>query len=232
MIRRLASAAAAALVLLLTGCAAALGGLYQGDSGGTATEDSGVDPADTGEEIDQEIAAAIEIVDQFWSAHFTEFYTGQYTPPSAFIPYLASDLPTCGDEEVVPDNAFYCATDNTILWDQDLVDSIYVNGGDAGIYLVIAHEWGHAIQSQISDVWNAEELQADCLAAAALYGATADGSLSWEAGDTAEITNALTALADETAWTSTSDHGDPLDRIDAFNDGRQGGVAGCYTADE
>ena len=55
-----------------------------------------------------------------------------------------------------------------------------------------------------------------------------DGTLQWESGDTAELTNALTVLGDGTAWTDSADHGDPLDRIDAFNDGRVSGVAGCY----
>lgn len=238
MIRRLtASAVAAAIVLMLAGCSAALGGLYRSDSTGTATESAvGSNAVVSAEEIDQEIADAIDVVGQFWSAHFSEFYTGgdDYIPPSDFIPYFASALPSCAGEEVVPFNALYCTPDNTVLWDQDLMDSMYVNGGDAGIYLVIAHEWGHAIQSQISDdaVWSAPELQADCFAAAALYGAVTDGNLAWEDGDTAEIANALTALADETAWTDTDDHGDPLDRIDAFNDGRVGGVEGCYPVDE
>ncbi|TFB76474.1 hypothetical protein E3O06_03775 [Cryobacterium glaciale] len=234
MIRRLAtSAAAAAVVLMLAGCSAVLGGLYQGDRTGTVTDniDTGTDSAVPAEEIDDEITDAIDVVDQFWSAHFSEFYGGdEYTPPTGFIPYVASGLPYCAGEEVVPDNAAYCYPDNTLLWDQALMDYLYVNGGDAVIYLVVAHEWGHAIQSQITDdyLWNAQELQADCFAAAALYGAAEDRIFTWEEGDTAEITNALTVLADETPWTNIDDHGDPLDRIDAFNDGRIGGVEGCY----
>ena len=239
MIHRLAApVAAAALALMMTGCSAALGGLYQEDSTGTVTDsaDVGTAPAVTAEEIDQEISDAIDVVGAFWSAHFSEFYTGgdEYIPPSGFIPYFAPDLPSCAGKEVVPFNALYCFPDNTVLWDQDLMDFMYVNGGDAAIYLVIAHEWGHAIQSQISDdsLWKALELQADCFAGAALYGAAADGNFEWEDGDTAEITNALTSLADETEWTNTDDHGDPLDRIDAFNDGRVGGVEGCYPVAE
>lgn len=44
------------------------------------------------------------------------------------------------------------------------------------------------------------------------------------------ITNGLTALSDETPWTDIGDHGDPLDRIDAFNDGRIGGVVSCRSS--
>lgn len=189
------------------------------------------DPEIDYEAIDQEVQDAIEVVDQFWAAHFSEYYTGAtYESPADFIPYSSSDPATCDGEPVEPDNALYCIPDNTILWDQDLMDYLYVNGGDAVVYLVIAHEWGHEIQDQLSAdaLWNAEELQADCFAAAALYGAAADGYFAFEDGDTAEITNALTFLADETEWTDIDSHGDPLDRIDAFNDGRVGGVEGCY----
>jgi len=247
----LAAASAAALILSLSGCAGLLGGLQPrnpvtvedgagGQDGGSDSEaeptpspdpDDEAEPDIDYEAIDQETADAISVIDAFWAAHFSEFYEGAtYSSPTDYIPYVADDLPTCGGEEVVADNALYCIPDNTILWDQALMDYLYVNGGDAVIYLVIAHEWGHEIQAQLSDeaIWTAEELQADCFAGAALYGASDDGIFQWEDGDTAEITNALTFLADQTEWTDIDSHGDPLDRIDAFNDGRVGGVAGCY----
>lgn len=235
MIRKLLTATAVVTtVLLLTGCSAMLGAFYTDGEIDTASGGSTTDAVDT-EAIDEEVADAIDVVDYFWSTHFDDFYVGgdRYTPPADFIPYVASDLPTCGGEPVEADNAFYCYPDNTILWDQNLMDAAYAQG-DSVVYLIIAHEWGHAIQSQISDdsLWTAEELQADCFAAAALYGAADDEYFAWEPGDTAEITNALTDLADETNWTDIEDHGDPLDRIDAFNDGRTMGVEGCYPVEE
>jgi uncharacterized protein len=93
----------------------------------------------------------------------------------------------------------------------------------------LAHEWVHAIVDQLdqSSQAQAAELQADCLAGAALYGAVADGTLLLQPGDEAEITNGLTGLADQTSWTSSDDHGDPFQRITAFNAGRTGGVPAC-----
>jgi predicted metalloprotease len=101
--------------------------------------------------------------------------------------------------------------------------------GDAWVYLVIAHEWGHAIQQRISLSLNdrQSELQADCLAGATLFGAVEDGSLQLEEGDVKEIANSLTLVADETPWTNSSDHGDPFERIGAFDTGRNGGVRAC-----
>lgn len=182
--------------------------------------------------VDAEINDAVGVVGKYWSDHFADFYVGRpYAAPRVAGAYTSDQLPSCGDQELLPSNAYYCPLDHTVGWDADLMKAAF-DAGDAVIYLIVAHEWGHAIQAQNGDVWVAAELQADCFAAAALYGAERDGHFMWEAGDTAEITHAMTELADETAWTDTSDHGDPLDRIDAFNDGRVAGAKGCRSIDD
>ncbi|MGH8089010.1 MAG: neutral zinc metallopeptidase, partial [Stenotrophomonas sp.] len=101
--------------------------------------------------------------------------------------------------------------------------------GDAWVYLVIAHEWGHAIQARLSRALGSRqaELQADCFAGAVLYGAHNDGTLQFEQGDEKEIANALARIADDTPWTKQGDHGDPFQRIQAFGTGRSGGVMAC-----
>jgi predicted metalloprotease len=101
--------------------------------------------------------------------------------------------------------------------------------GDAWVYLVIAHEWGHAIQYRLNASLQskAAELQADCFAGAALYGAAADGTLLFEEGDEKEITLGLTAIADETPWTDQGDHGNAFERVQSFAAGRSGGVPAC-----
>ena len=101
--------------------------------------------------------------------------------------------------------------------------------GDSWPYLVIAHEWGHAIQARIGDslTLSAKELQEDCLAGGALFGAASDGDLVLESGDQKEMASALSSLADETSWTRSADHGDPFERIGAFDQGRQSGISAC-----
>ena len=79
-------------------------------------------------------------------------------------------------------------------------------------------------------VADGRELQADCLGAAALFGAVADGTLELEEGDEKEMVNSLSLLADEMAWTMTSDHGDPFQRVEWFTIGRNGGVQACLDA--
>ena len=96
--------------------------------------------------------------------------------------------------------------------------------GDAWVYLIIAHEWGHAIQArlQADQVSVAAELQADCLAGATLFGAADRGLLQFEQGDTEELAQTLAAVADDFPWTKESDHGDAQQRTASFNRGRPG----------
>ncbi|BDZ44302.1 hypothetical protein [Naasia aerilata] len=182
------------------------------------------------------IDEAVGVVDDFWAAHWSEFYPGEYVSPTVVGTYDSTDpgdTTTCDGEPADEDNALYCTDDRSVMWDRVLMSEMYAEG-DANVYLVVAHEWGHAIQAQLDDslVWTAEELQADCFAAAALYGAEADGVFAWAEGDTAELARGLTDLSDSTEWTGADDHGDPFDRIDAFNDGRTYGVPGCFPVEE
>lgn len=107
----------------------------------------------------------------------------------------------------------------------------YQQIGDAWVYLIIAHEWGHAIQArlQADQVSVAAELQADCLAGATLFGAAELGFLQFEQGDTEELARTLAAVADDFPWTEESDHGDARQRTDAFNRGAAGGRSACIT---
>ncbi|AZM57288.1 hypothetical protein DMA15_35935 [Streptomyces sp. WAC 01529] len=166
------------------------------------------------------------MVDNFWSAHWNDHFTGAYTSPTVFGTYIpgTAEAPSCGGEPAVPDNAFYCTTDDFIAWDAALMSKGYEKG-DAWIYLVIAHEWAHAVQNRVDGLAvEAAELQADCLAGAALYGSA---DLQFEDGDSDELGAALTELADDTPWTNSRDHGDAEQRINAFSTGGSDGVAAC-----
>ena len=80
-------------------------------------------------------------------------------------------------------------SEDYVAWDSGLLVDGADQIGDTWVYLVIAHEWGHAIQARLDTglVAVADELQADCLGAAALFGAVADGTLEFEEGDEQEM---------------------------------------------
>ena len=173
---------------------------------------------------------AVKAVDSFWRTYSTQ-QTGQpYQSPRVAGAYQGTNGPPCGGEpESVPFNAVYCRPGDFVAWDDDLMAAGYSQIGDAWVYLIIAHEWGHAIQARLGSdrVSVAAELQADCLAGAALQGAADEGLITVEPGDSEEIAKTLAAVADDYPWTDEGDHGNAEERTSAFNTGVQGGVPAC-----
>lgn len=238
------SAAVAVLVVVLAGCSVTVTGSARPvvapvsppagqpppptGPGSTPAVPAGVGPA----ELVEDVATAEQVVDEYWTRHWSDFFVGTYESPTVVGLYDGADpdpaLPTCAGEVLPPENAVYCPEGDFVAWDVTLM----LRGleiGDSWVYLIVAHEWGHAVQARLDVSLNLQqsELQADCLAGATLYGAAADGTLSLESGDVRELTTSLTAAADETPWTSSTDHGDPFQRIGAFDLGRTGGVEAC-----
>ncbi|MCG2622096.1 neutral zinc metallopeptidase [Arthrobacter sp. I2-34] len=188
------------------------------------------------ENLQADIATAQAATNTYWATHWNEFFDGSYTPPTVVGLYDGTNpatAPVCGGQPLGPGNAYYCPEGDYVAWDAGLMTNGY-QSGDAWPYLVVAHEWGHAIQNRLpqSLITPAPELQADCLAGAALFGAAADGTLVFEDGDQQELVAALSALADQTPWTKSGDHGDALERVNAFSSGRQGGVEACLPQEQ
>jgi predicted metalloprotease len=197
---------------------------------GPASESSIDRPVGTGadqRQVDEQ--GAVNVVDRFWQRHFTELSRRQYDSPQVAGPYTGTSGPSCGGEPSVPGNAYYCSLGDFLAWDEDLMRAGYDRIGDAWVYLIIAHEWGHAIQARMrtSQVSVAAELQADCLAGAALQGAVDDGDLRLEPGDEEEIATTLEVVADDFPWTDQSSHGNAAQRTQAFQIGVDGGPRAC-----
>ncbi|MFE1802248.1 hypothetical protein ACFW9L_39615 [Streptomyces sp. NPDC059517] len=197
----------------------------QGDQGGTPDgQDGSLGHLDR--DWTAEAEEAVGVVNRFWERRWADHFTGVYRPPTVKGTYVpdAISAPVCGDEPALPSNAFYCPVGDFIAWDAQLMREGYAQG-DSWVYLVIAHEWGHAVQNRVEGLpVEARELQADCLAGAVLFGSE---DLEFEPGDTDELATALAELADETPWTSAEDHGDAEQRIAAFNEGGSDGVTAC-----
>jgi len=179
--------------------------------------------------MSQDEKTAVEATDTYWRRHFAEQFERPYTSPRVAGGYLGTDGPRCAGQPPVPFNAFYCPAGDFLAWDENLMASGYQQIGDAWVYLIIAHEWGHAIQARLDRalVSVAAELQADCLAGAALQGAAQDGSITVEPGDSEELARTLAAVADDYPWTTESDHGNAEQRISAFDTGARGGPTAC-----
>ena len=184
-------------------------------------------------ELAEDIQFAEQVTNDWWKLHWKDYFTGRYTAPNVVGTYDGNDeatAPVCFGEPLPPGNAFYCPDGDYVAWDKTLLELGY-EIGDAWPYLIIAHEWGHAIQADLQMDLQSEqyELQADCLAGAVLYGAANDDppTLEFEQGDEKEIVDGLNFIADEVPWGMSGDHGDSFQRIEAFNLGRTAGVPGC-----
>ncbi|MFE6841780.1 neutral zinc metallopeptidase [Streptomyces sp. NPDC057686] len=191
-------------------------------------------PAVIGADLAAETRDAIEVTDGFWVKHWPDFFTKTYQPPKIYGPLGfydvdAGDFRRCNGEDPDKYNAYYCPDGDYLAWSAQIMDLGFNMIGDSWVYLVISHEWGHAIQARLNSNLQAieKELQADCLAGATLQGATDDGTLVWEQGDTEEIVSALQKFGDTTPWSNPADHGDASQRMGFFTQGLRDGVNAC-----
>jgi hypothetical protein len=130
-------------------------------------------------------------------------------------------------------NAFYCSASNSIYFDYNFISKVYSQVGDYAAVSIIAHEWGHLVQTQLG-ISNGRffsiqmELQADCSAGA--YTKYAEGMRELEEGDMEEAGVGLFNAGDPRGmpWFASQAHGKSMQRISAFLDGYKGGARACF----
>ncbi len=148
--------------------------------------------------------------------------------PSRVVAYSDSQPTACG--MLGPDNAFYCAHDDAIYYDEWFVAAIrgmvaqeLETDADLAVFAILAHEWGHRIYERFrpdaAGIPVFAELTADCLGGAALREAVRRVPVS--ADDTAEAMLAIRLLGDEpdprlaqrpAGWSARPAPGDPAAR--------------------
>jgi uncharacterized protein len=220
----------------------------------------------TVQEFYEDYYGALELVDTWWATHWSEYFTESYTAPQLIEGYYGPGLYsrdnssvdprdevrqpdevqfTCKGELLAPDNALYCGptpeypAEDFVAFDIEFLLAARTLG-DVFVYVIVAHEWGHAIAADLEEAlvpaWY--ELQADCFAGAALQGAVTDGTLVWEEGDDRELVDGLTDIGSLADWgveytdpltgePRQATHGSPLQRIDWFLRGARDGVESC-----
>ena len=182
--------------------------------------------------IDDLVELARADIDFFWQQTFQNEGEGAlYEPPLQFTAYTTEIETGCGLATL--DNAFYCSADHSIYYDVSFLEHELETNGDFGPVLIIAHEWGHLVQSILGILDSTElltietELQADCLAG--VWAADADERGLLEEGDFEEGMVALLRVGDPfgTDFFDPQAHGQPGQRIDSFNSGFNLGLEGC-----
>jgi predicted metalloprotease len=230
---RIRLAVVAAVVLLVAGC----GGLKVDVPAG----DKKVDVSDVTIEGDASTPAnkiaiqAIADLEQYWGEQMPNLYGKDFEPISGGYYAITGDSPAppCTTTPAeVQGNAFYCSTEDVVAWDaQDLLPDLQKRFGDFVIPVVMAHEWGHAVQarSDFTARTVTRELQADCFAGAWSRHAQEDNVFDVNAAD---LDSALAGILDlrDTPGTSKIDpnaHGSGFDRVSAFQDGYDNGLEKC-----
>lgn len=206
----------------------------------TTTQAGGFEPIP---DIDTLIELTITDLELYWAAEMPDVWDVDYTPVSAYGPYLISegDVPVCGgplQPEQYTGNAFYCSLNDTIQWDlETLMAPLYAEYGDFTVALVMAHEWGHAVQERFgfddSLPTIVSELQADCLAGAWTGRIDREESdlLRLDPGDLEEGMAGFILIGDQlgSAPTGPNAHGNSFARLSAFFDGYSLGASHCAT---
>jgi|GEM_PF-5305517 len=171
-----------------------------------------------------------EFINDFWVREFEEANV-EYTPPREIVPYTRPIQTACG--RAVLQNAFYCGRSHGIYYDINFLQEQLDTDGDFAPVTILAHEWGHLVQGNLGildaggftiDI----ELQADCFAGA--WAADAGEQDLLDEGDLDEGAIALFRAGDdiETPWFDPDAHGQPQQRVDAFQRGLEGGSDACF----
>lgn len=200
-----------------------------------------------GGKIDNLAASAVSDLEEFWSGAYSEAFDGEFQPVRALISWDAEsfDGGFCGMETYGLVNAAFCKPDRTIGWDRGvLMPGLRKQNGDMGAVMVLAHEYGHAIQQQAGLINRktptlVAEQQADCLAGTYMRW-VAQGDSQRFALSTADGLNKLLAaviafrdplLTEAEAQVGIDEHGSAFERISAFQFGFTDGPAACAAID-
>ncbi|MEU7907624.1 neutral zinc metallopeptidase [Actinoplanes sp. NPDC049118] len=192
------------------------------------------------------VSRSLQDIERYWADTYPALSGGAPFEPlqGGYHPYTEADPPPpCGGEEsVYQPNAFYCPTGDFIAWDdQLLIPQLRTQFGSLLVGVVMAHEYGHAIQARLGLTDQPSvvlEQQADCFAGAWLAEALAGRSTAYSGITPAQLDNTiggLLLLRDQPGMSATAEgaHGNAFDRVRAMQDGIQQGAAVCagYSAD-
>lgn len=194
---------------------------------------------------DATLRRTIESLDAMWSTVLPEVYDEPYEPLAGGVFAYRSDtvIPACGGirypYRMVQDNAFYCPDEDLVAWDDEgLFPDLADAHGELILAIVLAHEWGHAIQQRVDalswvDTLTSEQ-QADCFAGAWLGQLDAVKDPELVALRDSQLDAALAGFVEFRdlvgfAGPVLGSHGTAFDRIRALQQGVTEGAAACAT---
>ncbi|MGD9700784.1 MAG: neutral zinc metallopeptidase [Acidimicrobiia bacterium] len=202
-----------------------------------------LDPDKPPQPYDDYLVAVVNDLQTYWRATFPQIYGEEYTELTGGVypVYPRKDgVPGCGTPRTtyqeIRGNAFYCFEGDFIAYDDtELLPQLNEQLGEAVIGVVLAHEWGHAIQrrSGYQDATIYMEQQSDCFAGAwiAHLARGENPDLPFADADLKGAINGMIQVRDQpgTGLADAAAHGTAFDRVGAFQDGFISGAAQCAT---
>ncbi|MFI9506405.1 metallopeptidase [Nocardia sp. NPDC052566] len=188
---------------------------------------------------------AIEDIQTYWRGAFGKEFQGEFAPVDKLISWNAKaqrgeSLEFCKESTFHLVNAAYCRLDNSIGWDRSvLLPTIEDTFGKMSVVMVLAHEYGHAVQAMAKivaprDPVIVKEQQADCFAGAFIRN-VAEGKSKHFTINTSEGLNqvlaATVAIRDSNPDDPESVHGSAFERVTAVQIGFTDGPKGCKGID-
>jgi predicted metalloprotease len=199
--------------------------------------------------VDRLARNALTDLNTFWAEAYPEFFGKDFTPlengyfsvdstavdesayPATGIGCAGS--PTKPDE--VAGNAYYDPTCDLIVYDRALLEELSTDYGRFLGPVVMAHEFGHAMQGRFGFAASGrsiqDETQADCFAGA-WTGWVRQGKAEHVSLRTPELDDVIRGflLLRDDVGSDPNDsqaHGSYFDRVSAFYEGFDGGVGSC-----
>ncbi|WP_191983972.1 neutral zinc metallopeptidase [Amycolatopsis eburnea] len=204
--------------------------------------DLNVRNADGGED-DKLATAAIADVQTYWAEHLQADFGQQFEPVKSLLSYDAqsdTEETGCGSVKKLV-NAFYCPVDDSVAWDRGvLLPMLRQRFGPMSVVVVLAHEFGHAVQYRLGDKAGitkstptvVKEQQADCFAGGYFRWVAEDKSKFYRVSTSEGLNQVMASmfLIRDQAGTSAADrgaHGTAFDRTYAFQAGFEKGPKEC-----
>jgi predicted metalloprotease len=201
------------------------------------------DPRRPPQPYDEALQAAFLDIQVFWRQTFPQLYGKPFPELRGGIwPVYRGrrNVPGCGEPQTrytdIQGNAFYCPDGDFIAFDDtDLFPTISGRYGAEVLGMIVAHEWGHAVQARAGTMNGATlvlEQQADCFAGAWMAHMAVTGGPFTINDATLNVAFAGMLTFRDTPGTSAQSqgaHGSGFDRVGAFQDGFTNSAPQCAT---
>ncbi|MBH0779995.1 neutral zinc metallopeptidase [Nocardia bovistercoris] len=195
--------------------------------------------------IDKLALNALADIEAYWQTEYAKTFPGVFDPVDRFLSWdakapRAQSIKFCREDTYQVVNAAYCSLDHTIGWDRGvLLPLVRQKYGAMAVVMVLAHEYGHAIQGKaklagfLTPVL-VQEQQADCLAGVFLRHVAEGNSQHFTMNMTDGLDGVLgatVAIRDTDPSNPNNVHGSAFERVTAVQLGYTDGASACKKID-